>query len=1003
MTFSLSDLERAAKQREDLLEIHKQRQENEKRWLEKGEKILERSDVNFPDINGFTLLDYAVILADISKIKELIVSGAKSDKAVALAMRGNVEKVLIAFSIDKVEQNSQSKPESFEKFSLDEKENKINEYNSGGFTPLLLAVNQGNAPYIHYLVEQGCDINKMHKAAPITAMNIALIKGDLEVVKYLFANGAYLDKTDSQGKSALINAIESNNENLVNYLLSQKINYPIADCYGRTAVHYAAESKNINIIKAILESEHAKLFKDTIDIFGRDPLQIALNKDNQNFINLISPTLDPKREKKEDVRIEQDYILSKLKYYLKLTNQDPNVLPDGGHCNGLAYLALLYSDRGKRSDFFNILKTISRWDGTYKELENAKLVEGITENYGSPANLFREFTDHVIIMMQSYLDPEIQILIPTQKSRVEQHELIGRVDDKISVNRHFSLLSDDLLKVNHHHLNESQLTEYISILGKLPGSKVEIGGGQHATSLYVNNKSRLDFYDPNEIYEIPIFNSPSTLAKTIKELKYAALGLDTNSMPINIIAHQSKDFSKDTYSFFKNSEIPKKQEDVEKFQNISPNKFTQLHIAVLTDSILDVAKILSNPLLDINAKDTNNDTPIDLAIKYNKSDIALAISKSPNFVIEKSNALMMLYENNKNDLLNILINEHDFKDSQGLLLRSIIDKKYDLTEKLLQKGVSPDEDSKILVMTGSNNPLFNAMHNKDLNSFDILIKHGANLEAVFSNNVILQHEPILEYLLNHHLTDTLKIINKKNNNDLLNQLLNSNTEKLSPVYQKLLLELVKETTNIEQQNPQGLMPVHILINQNHSKELYDAFSGRNIDLNVKSQSGDTPLLFGLKKNQFEFFNFEAISWLLKQGADVNMLDSNEVSPLMYAIVNHNQPDLIKTLLDSGADINYQFTKNGNTALHFAILMNKPELVKILLEQGAGTNILNKENASALDLAKNNKNEDIIKLFSLQEEKLYQKTAEPVFLMFHKDEPELPIHTKIKKNKSPPKM
>ena len=77
-------------------------------------------------------------------------------------------------------------------------------------------------------------------------------------------------------------------------------------------------------------------------------------------------------------------------------------------------------------------------------------------------------------------------------------------------------------------------------------------------------------------------------------------------------------------------------------------------------------------------------------------------------------------------------------------------------------------------------------------------------------------------------------------------------------------------------------------------------------------------------------NLEEI--LLSDRGDINALDSNRASPLIWAI-RRKDAISVKLLLQAGADPNIR-NKSGATALHFAAWQRDFEIVKILLRHGA---------------------------------------------------------------------
>lgn len=98
----------------------------------------------------------------------------------------------------------------------------------------------------------------------------------------------------------------------------------------------------------------------------------------------------------------------------------------------------------------------------------------------------------------------------------------------------------------------------------------------------------------------------------------------------------------------------------------------------------------------------------------------------------------------------------------------------------------------------------------------------------------------------------------------------------------------------------------------------------------------------------EVGNLEIINLLLLNDGKVNDNKGNSLA-LMWAIVNGNI-EIIKVLLENGASVNSHFS-GGKTALMEAIDKGNLDAVKLLLDHGADINILNKEQRTAKDIAK----------------------------------------------------
>lgn len=136
-------------------------------------------------------------------------------------------------------------------------------------------------------------------------------------------------------------------------------------------------------------------------------------------------------------------------------------------------------------------------------------------------------------------------------------------------------------------------------------------------------------------------------------------------------------------------------------------------------------------------------------------------------------------------------------------------------------------------------------------------------------------------------------------------------------------------------------------------------------INQRNHKGETALLIASGLNEKNECYTEIASFLLEKGADPNIKDYQERTPLYCATMNQEN-SLVKYLLKSGAKINEKF-EYGSTALMVATCMgfqNKrpsPSLVHLLLKNGANPNLRNDFQLTALSSAASRQCEKSIKL------------------------------------------
>jgi ankyrin repeat protein len=130
---------------------------------------------------------------------------------------------------------------------------------------------------------------------------------------------------------------------------------------------------------------------------------------------------------------------------------------------------------------------------------------------------------------------------------------------------------------------------------------------------------------------------------------------------------------------------------------------------------------------------------------------------------------------------------------------------------------------------------------------------------------------------------------------------------------------------------------------------------KGIGVNVRDENGMTPLIYAA------FFGHEDLAKeLIAYGADVNACGNNGATPLMAALQSAKGDRLARLLIDSGADVN-ACDGQGLTPLMTAIYTDSIEMTLYLLEKGADVRVKCSKGWTALDLAKQKENRQLLQI------------------------------------------
>lgn len=124
----------------------------------------------------------------------------------------------------------------------------------------------------------------------------------------------------------------------------------------------------------------------------------------------------------------------------------------------------------------------------------------------------------------------------------------------------------------------------------------------------------------------------------------------------------------------------------------------------------------------------------------------------------------------------------------------------------------------------------------------------------------------------------------------------------------------------------------------------EAARGASPNVNLNDPVGRTPLGIAAERGHADVALF-----LIENGAEVNIVDANGNTPLIFIIHKTGDLALIKRLLEKGAAVNAQ-NRTGETALMYAAWRGYLEIVQLLLVHHADVTLKNRQGDTALTLA-----------------------------------------------------
>jgi ankyrin repeat protein len=328
---------------------------------------------------------------------------------------------------------------------------------------------------------------------------------------------------------------------------------------------------------------------------------------------------------------------------------------------------------------------------------------------------------------------------------------------------------------------------------------------------------------------------------------------------------------------------------------------------------IKIIAIIQDGMVDINAQDSEGNTPLHIACKKGMFEVVLAFLEQENIDIA--------IKNNQN---------------------------YTAQEVLCLDYQGMDREVVCLYIS---------------NSFDKVRSSKRSLALTEGPNIDLKEKQNLDFLSNHSATEECTSEWGRLSSGLQQTILSFVTTKESSI--ERILKLLKSTSFNNLDNDIFIANVAKKYVKEHKetvdKELRDAaYSGKieivkalidgGTDINFTGEDPDafiknvSPALVQAAENG----HFELVKLLLNSGAAVNAQGRNNSTALMNAADNGHK-DIVKFLIKAGANVNMQ-DNSGLTALMLAVYKKSEKIVKLLLDSSADVNICDNFWKTALGIA-----------------------------------------------------
>uniref|UniRef100_A0A6P7GSJ5 Ankyrin-3-like n=1 Tax=Diabrotica virgifera virgifera TaxID=50390 RepID=A0A6P7GSJ5_DIAVI len=265
------------------------------------------------------------------------------------------------------------------------------------------------------------------------------------------------------------------------------------------------------------------------------------------------------------------------------------------------------------------------------------------------------------------------------------------------------------------------------------------------------------------------------------------------------------------------------------------------------------------------------------------------------------------------------------------------------------------KNEKLIEKEDLNTSLHIAVENDHNTVVELLLKHGANIDAKNA------YQPVPKFYFREHL---LHRAVRKNSKEITLLLINNGANKeildfhgMTPLLKavkfghKLIVKILIEvgaSTSVRNNFEETPLPIAVRFNY---KDIVNILVEAGADTSVVNIIKDTPLHIAVKKN------FKEMTLLLiNNGANKEIRNNDGLTPLLIAVICKYK-DIVNILIEAGADTSV--TDNfQNTLLHLAVINNSKEITLLLIKNGANKESRNGIGATPLLIAVESNYKDI---------------------------------------------
>jgi ankyrin repeat protein len=780
-----------------------------------------------------------------------------------------------------------------------------------------------------------------------SALHVAVKNRHWPVITYLVENQASVDWQNSFKRTPLMLSMDHDDLELFVYLLKHSIDPTLEDIEGYSILHYAVLKNKIDTAVIILKEQKTSSLQNNKDIYGRTPFDVAMCQNNEALCRLFNSEDSNNQtiHRFDDIVINQRIHIDRIYYYLKSHYRELTFFDEDGACAGFEFLFQLYP----KTYLISTLTLISNWDGSDALLKKPFINEPQSRYHKNLDELLEQWSNDVIWFQG------VKTSIP-QGDRARQYSVVGN-------DVGYSPIVIYQQCATNSELN--QLREFLQYFIKMPqGARIELTSSTHVTGAYIDDDGSIVYYDSNFRYKVPSFSELELLFKRIIDFSYIATEeLRTgNKIFLNVkLFYFAKDESKldfDNFSIFSDKELPKNKQEAESFYNSSPNSYSGVHVAVITRSHASLKRLLKDGYCDLNAKDKFGCTALDIAIENGDIKIVSQILEIKEIIIGYSRALEEAYVKGFYDIVRAVLKHPNTNNQYGLFNAAIANKDNILIQQLINNN-QVDLNNILIV----NAALLLAMEHDLESLIKFFIEQRAKVTKVSLSRFFFDKTPLSEVFRQHSKYYDLILDSMKDDIDQLDEQGDAAIHYAAMFATDKIDDLISRGASIFLKNSGGMTCLDYLFADKVKRakllEIVRKYL-QTVNTAVARKNLHELLNLSVIKNDEELFT------LVSTKCDKSIINSynHEGLGLLHIATREENFSMIKLLINAGADINITTKERLNTCLHVLIKYRYPiGYIEFFLDHGAHVHLLNSENKTAIDYLYESSDNELISYFA----------------------------------------